>query len=1127
MDFDLSTGIHHVNLPALSFRTDASQQGNHAFSSETLLSEHIIPSIQDAEAATQSLNASSLTSTNQPSDIINPQKSILDTFLSSFYHTTSSKRQSHHNLAIIDAHQAASRFDFEDLFADAQSDTGPKSNIKNILSLSAIEDEIFSRIKSRAPKVDVSALPFPDNAILSHGALITSKQLNKVSLPPTPAQSVSEENITASAQNHNIYSSHEAEKKGFRRVNLSVDKSLGTGSTNARTTSDKNFRELRIDTAPNIQHVVPLSTGQTSDYSSARSTDTNPTPATSGTSLTFINPLRLPDVQIAPSVSKILMKPWVPLSIGLTPTTKATTLDALDLARQDQEQDAWEYLSPPWLNLKISQRQYDNWEEIKESVDSNVWWSRDVENVQDPINDVFIGKDVPEFSPPVAPIIHQGTHQVQYANNVKRSKTASETETIASSTASKTVFRELVQILPSFTVGTVSKTRDFHALDILGFERLCELSVPELEIPSSYLDIESRTISKQPFELGQYEGNNVGGARVYEPQIILHEASGELYMGQAPLETAGSDLTSGISDFVGADAVQDQGHSSAEVADLPLRFEDIDLDAMFGQSATELDEEVPPKNGQGSLEQPDRTPQAKETVASDVSPDQGHRVPDDLARLGSTMTPRLSRPRSGLSAKALNKPPLPFLRSLDRYIPVDLLDEINFNFYRLWYEGTDGTAWTPGSDEAQVRRLAMNNFIQHQAGIPTNFTDMAKDYSEVYQGLSEAGETDGDQAKKLATFNLQWKYLKKDLNGSRLPLQSQNVFEPASSFLDWFLKATGGDGSFRKHRQVKASEGDKHDPADHGPRRSFGHHANFLNMWIPVKSSTPPAVSLFAVVTASRTRAVQNPYSRKAVVLSQAFQWVDPFEFEYDLLSIDRNLKGTALRDFATGRTATAYRPFGTWLLDSYDEDEDLPTVASGLFEGVGSYDAYGRLKQYAGLQWPHQVQRRDGDIFYFPSTKSSEDSETNGLIENEDKELEEKAITVIQQPSAIDEIIKNTAEHVQQPHNTKPVSGDSLKMENTQRNACGTVVHQPPTRHLVAAGDILEAENSVQVPLRVMLAAGDVIEAENAIDFDYDGVSDTLFRPDSRFYCGYASVTVGNAALTACKWALGKFRIW
>jgi hypothetical protein len=59
------------------------------------------------------------------------------------------------------------------------------------------------------------------------------------------------------------------------------------------------------------------------------------------------------------------------------------------------------------------------------------------------------------------------------------------------------------------------------------------------------------------------------------------------------------------------------------------------------------------------------------------------------------------------------------------------------------------------------------------------------------------------------------------------------------------------------------------------------------------------------------------------------------------------------------------------------------------------------------------------------------------------------------------------------------------------------------------------------------MLAVGDVVEAENAVDFGYDDVSDTPTRPDSRFYCGYVSVTVGNAALTACKWALGRFRIW
>ena len=47
--------------------------------------------------------------------------------------------------------------------------------------------------------------------------------------------------------------------------------------------------------------------------------------------------------------------------------------------------------------------------------------------------------------------------------------------------------------------------------------------MPELEFPSSYLDIECRTTSKQPFELGQHGGINVGGARDYEPEIVIHD----------------------------------------------------------------------------------------------------------------------------------------------------------------------------------------------------------------------------------------------------------------------------------------------------------------------------------------------------------------------------------------------------------------------------------------------------------------------------------------------------------------------------------------------------------------------------------------------------------------------------
>lgn len=73
---------------------------------------------------------------------------------------------------------------------------------------------------------------------------------------------------------------------------------------------------------------------------------------------------------------------------------------------------------------------------------------------------------------------------------------------------------------------------------------------------------------------------------------------------------------------------------------------------------------------------------------------------------------------------------------------------------------------------------------------------------------------------------------------------------------------------------------------------------------------------------------------------------------------------------------------------------------------------------------------------------------------------------------------------------------------------------------HLIEAGDVLEAENSVEVPVGWVLAAGDVIEAENVIDYGYDDVSEIPLRPENRDF-GYLSVTVGHAAFAVGKWAV------
>ena len=79
----------------------------------------------------------------------------------------------------------------------------------------------------------------------------------------------------------------------------------------------------------------------------------------------------------------------------------------------------------------------------------------------------------------------------------------------------------------------------------------------------------------------------------------------------------------------------------------------------------------------------------------------------------------------------------------------------------------------------------------------------------------------------------------------------------------------------------------------------------------------------------------------------------------------------------------------------------------------------------------------------------------------------------------------------------------------------------RPQQGHLMEAGDVLEAESSVEVPVGGVLAAGDMVEAENVIDYGYEDVSEIPLRPDNRAYFGCFSETVGHAAFAVGNWAV------
>ena len=104
------------------------------------------------------------------------------------------------------------------------------------------------------------------------------------------------------------------------------------------------------------------------------------------------------------------------------------------------------------------------------------------------------------------------------------------------------------------------------------------------------------------------------------------------------------------------------------------------------------------------------------------------------------------------------------------------------------------------------------------------------------------------------------------------------------------------------------------------------HHLNFLFQKVYTKSATPPEVSLWAAVSCHRLYerlGVPRACSKKAVLISQAWRYVDPYSFSGpdELLE----LEGTKLREAVVGYAEKVYEPCGIWDNDWYDEDENIP----------------------------------------------------------------------------------------------------------------------------------------------------------------------------------------------------------
>lgn len=143
------------------------------------------------------------------------------------------------------------------------------------------------------------------------------------------------------------------------------------------------------------------------------------------------------------------------------------------------------------------------------------------------------------------------------------------------------------------------------------------------------------------------------------------------------------------------------------------------------------------------------------------------------------------------------------------------------------------------------------------------------------------------------------------------------------------------------------------------------HHYNLIDQPVFQDSRNPSAVSYWAAMVSYWKKPITDGISWKAVVSSQAAKWVDPCTLDGGLeipddLRVAEN--STALRDFLTGQTTIQYGPWGTWISDRYDPDQEIPEVMSAEFREAMSNASSG-ANTYQGLQRPYLIRPEDGDI--------------------------------------------------------------------------------------------------------------------------------------------------------------------
>ena len=151
-------------------------------------------------------------------------------------------------------------------------------------------------------------------------------------------------------------------------------------------------------------------------------------------------------------------------------------------------------------------------------------------------------------------------------------------------------------------------------------------------------------------------------------------------------------------------------------------------------------------------------------------------------------------------------------------------------------------------------------------------------------------------------------------------------------------------------------------PNDYSPNSPDYHHINLLGNAVHQASHTPSALSMWVTMACAKRAHIKDPVCLKAVLSSQAARWIDPVLIEKGASIPEEFMQdgsATSHRNSLIGLTKIQYEPYGTWLSEDYDDEQEIPEVVHVDNRKILD-DAYEEAYWYPGLQRPYFVDDRD-----------------------------------------------------------------------------------------------------------------------------------------------------------------------